>query len=74
MHQMQTIVTDVRGGCLSVMRLNSAARAVCAGSFGAVVAKLLWPFVYCFISPYSAAELVITLHSRRKNVVFYIAV
>jgi len=29
--------------CLSVTRLNSAARAVCAGSLGATFAKLLWP-------------------------------
>jgi len=58
MHEMLTIVTDVRGVCLSVCpsvrqsvcqfvtRLNSAAmRAVCEGSFGAAFAELLWPFV-----------------------------
>jgi len=40
MHEMHNILTDVRGVsqsvCLSVTRLKSAAaRAVCAGSFGA---------------------------------------
>jgi len=53
MHEMQTIVNDVRGVCLSVRLsvslfvtpLNSAARAVCAGSFGAAFAKSLWPLV-----------------------------
>jgi len=49
MHEMQTIVTDVRGVCLSVClyvtRLNSVARAVCVGSFDAAFAKLLWPLV-----------------------------
>jgi len=43
MHKMQTIVTDVRGVCLSVCH---ATRAVCAGSFVAAFAKLLWPLVF----------------------------
>jgi len=54
MHETQTIVIDVRGVCLSVSlsvcltdtRLNSVARAVRAGSFGAAFAKLLWPLVW----------------------------
>jgi len=42
MHEMQTILTDVCGVCLSVTGLKSApARAVCAGSFGAAFVKLL---------------------------------
>jgi len=50
MHEMQTIVTDIavsvrRSVSLSVTRLNSASRAVCAESFGAASAKLLWPLV-----------------------------
>jgi len=45
MHEMQTIVTDVRSVCLSVTRLNWAARAICAGSFGTIFAKLLWLLV-----------------------------
>jgi len=40
-HEMQTIVTDVRGVCLS--------RGLCQqcvwGSFGAAFAKSLWPLV-----------------------------
>jgi len=47
MHEMQTIVIDVRGRAVSVCqsvrpsvtRLNSAARAMCAGSFSAAFAK-----------------------------------
>jgi len=51
-HEMQTIVTGDRKSVslpvsLSVTRLNSAARAVCAGSFGAAFAKSLWPFLMC---------------------------
>jgi len=34
-----------RSVSLSVTRLNSAAHAVCAGSFGAAFAKSLWPRV-----------------------------
>jgi len=34
---------------LSVTRLNSAACAVCVGSFGAVFAKSLWPLVLVLI-------------------------
>jgi len=54
MHEMLTIVTDDRGvfpwvcqsvGRLSVTRLNSAARTVCAGSFSTGFAKLVWSFV-----------------------------
>jgi len=49
MHEMQTIVTDVCNVCLSVylsvMQLNSAVHAVCAGSLSAAFAKLLWPLV-----------------------------
>jgi len=42
MHEMLTILTDVRRVCLSVTRLiSAAARAVCAGSFGAAFVKLL---------------------------------
>jgi len=48
MHEMQTIVTDVRGVCLSVClsRGSSRRRVQCVrGSFGAAFAKLLWPLV-----------------------------
>jgi len=52
MHDMLTVLTDVRGVCLSVTRLKSAAACavyvacyVCAGSFGATFAKCLWPLV-----------------------------
>jgi len=50
MHEMLPIVTDVRGVCLSrgLNRrrcLQCTPRAVYAGSFGAVFAKYLWPFV-----------------------------
>jgi len=54
MHEMQTILTDVRGVCLSVYlsvclsrglnrrrRVQCTPRAVCAGSFGAAFVKLL---------------------------------
>jgi len=41
MHEMQTIVTDVRGVCPQVCQ------HVChAGSFGAVFAKSLWPLLH----------------------------
>jgi len=39
MHEMQTIVTDVRGGSLSVARLNNV------WCIRAVFVKLLWLFV-----------------------------
>jgi len=43
MHETQTVLADVRGVRLSVMRLKSAAAravyAVCAGSFGTAFAK-----------------------------------
>jgi len=45
---MQTILTDVRGVCLSVCLSvchAAAARAVYAGSFGADFVKLLLPLV-----------------------------
>jgi len=54
MHEMQTIVTDVCGVCLSVClsrglnrrrRVRCTPRAVCTGSFGAAFIKLLWPLV-----------------------------
>jgi len=52
MHEMQTIVADLRdvcpsvclSVCMPVTRLKSTARAV-RGSFGAAFAKLLWPLV-----------------------------
>jgi len=44
MHEMQTIVTDVCGVCLSVCQ--SVSLSVChAGSFGAAFAKLFWSLV-----------------------------
>jgi len=50
MHEMQTIVTDVRGVCQSVrpsvcLSVCYSARAVCAVLFGAAFAKLLWRLV-----------------------------
>jgi len=49
MHEMQTIVTDVRSVCpsvcLSVAPLNSVAGA-CMGSFSAAFAKPPWPLVW----------------------------
>jgi len=59
MHEMQTIVTDVCGVCLSVClsrgsnrrrRVQCTLRAVCAGSFGAAFAKCLWLLVTCSIA------------------------
>jgi len=48
MYEMQTIVTDVRGVCLSARpSVCHAARSVCAGSFGAAFARLLWLLVLC---------------------------
>jgi len=62
MHEMLTIVTDVRSVCLSVC--HTAVRAVsvclsvtrqcvqylscvvCAGSFGSAFTKCLWPLVF----------------------------
>jgi len=53
MHEMQTIVVDMHGVCQSVRQsvtqLNAAACTVCAGSFGAAVAKLPWPIVNIFL-------------------------
>jgi len=44
MHEMQTIVTNVRAVCLSVR--PSVRQSVChVGSFGAAFAKILWPLV-----------------------------
>jgi len=60
MHEMLTIVTDVRGVCLSVClssdlnrrrRVQCTPRAVCVGSFGAAFAKHLWPLVASFQRP-----------------------
>jgi len=49
MNEMQTIVIDDRGLCLSISLsvtwLNLVAHAVCMGSFGAAFAKSLWPLV-----------------------------
>jgi len=54
MHEMLTIVTDVRGVCLSDClsrglnrrrRVQCTPRAVCTGSFSAAFAKCLWPLV-----------------------------
>jgi len=58
MHEMQTIVADVPGVCLSVCPsfslsvtlLNSAARAVCGGGvIRCSFSKLLWPLVHSYI-------------------------
>jgi len=64
MHEMQAILTDVRGVCLSVSvtRLKSAAaRAVyvaclCAGSFGAAFVELLWPLVIVDVAVNRASQ------------------
>jgi len=58
MHQMLTILTDVRGVCQSVCMsvclsrglnwrwcVQSTLRAVCTGSFSEAFAKCLWPLV-----------------------------
>jgi len=54
MRDVLTIVTDVRGVCLSVSLSRSLTRrqcvqcmlhAMCAGSFGEAFAKCLWPLV-----------------------------
>jgi len=48
MHEMQTIVTDVRGVCLSVcLSVCHAAQLsfTVRESIGAAFAKLLWPLV-----------------------------
>jgi len=49
MHEMQTIVTDVRGVCQSVhlsrMHKMTPAQLHCVGSFGAAFAKVLWLLV-----------------------------
>jgi len=44
MHEMQTIVTDDHGVCLSVTLSDT--RLHCTGSFGAAYAKSLWPLVF----------------------------
>jgi len=57
MHEMQTIVTDVRGVCLSDRPFVCHAAQggfTMRGSFGAAYAKSLWPVVFAlshFISP-----------------------
>jgi len=44
MHEMQTIVTDVRGVCLSVcLSCGCTLHAMSTGSFGAAFVKSLWP-------------------------------
>jgi len=48
MHEMQTIVTDFHGVCQSVCHA--------AGSFGATVAKSLWPIVK-FLPGYAQTDL-----------------
>jgi len=55
MHEMQTIVTVVRGVCLSISLFvchaaKLAARAVCEGSFSAAFAKLLRPLVVTYLN------------------------
>jgi len=54
MYEMLTILTDIRGVCLSVclsrglhwqQRVQCTPRAVCAVSFGAAFDKCLWPLV-----------------------------
>jgi len=47
MHEMQTIVTDVRGVCLSacLSRQLNQLSFTAQGSFDAAFAKLLWPLV-----------------------------
>jgi len=58
MHEMLTVVTNVRGVCLSVSlsvtRLKSAMAhavyAVCTGSFSAAFTKCLWPLAECGVS------------------------
>jgi len=42
MHEMQTIVTNVHGVCLSVSHVAQLGFSV-RGSFGAAFAKSLWP-------------------------------
>jgi len=58
MHEMLTILADVRRICLSVClspglnrcwRVQCTPRAVCAGSFGAAFVKLLRPLVCVFV-------------------------
>jgi len=46
MHEIQTIVTDVRGVCQSVCHATQLGFTV-RGSSGAAFAKLLWPLVVC---------------------------
>jgi len=48
---IESILTDVRGVCLSRglnrwRRVHCTRRAVCAGSFSAAFAQCLWPFVF----------------------------
>jgi len=54
MHEMLTVVIDVRGVFMSVClsrslnwrrRMQSTPYAVCVGSFGAAFAKCFWPLV-----------------------------
>jgi len=48
MHEMQTIVTDVHGVCLSVCHMGAQLGFTVWGSFGAAYAKSLWPDVVLF--------------------------
>jgi len=45
MHEMQTIVTDVRGVCLSVCHAAQSTRFTVLESFDAAFARSLWPLV-----------------------------
>jgi len=54
MREMHTIVTDVRGVCLSIClscslnwqwHVQCTQRAMCVGLFSAAFAKCLWPLV-----------------------------
>jgi len=62
MHEMLTILTDVRAVSVSLpvclsrglnrqRRVQCTPRAVCAGSFGAAFARCLWPLVYILHHP-----------------------
>jgi len=50
MHELQTIVTDVRGVCLSVNLSRGSTQLHRVGSFGAIFAKSLWPLVFPFFA------------------------
>jgi len=48
MHELQTIVTDDCGVCLSVCLSRGSTRLHCVGSFGAAFAKSLVPSQFQF--------------------------